>query len=234
MIGLLYGLIAFMILFPIAYFSFVEIAKYIPVNNNYRFYENSDITIYVVSNGKHTDFMLPSKNNVFNWINYLNSNNFKQPHNPQYLSIGWGDKGFFIDTPEWEDLTFKTFANALFWPSPTAMHTTYVYEKPAFNNNVSEIKISINQYELLVNYITDHFQQNKNIPIKINCKSHYGTNDCFFEAHKSYHAFRTCNNWTNIGLKKMGVKTAVWAPLASNVMHHLPKPAKQEERISVV
>ena len=29
-------------------------------------------------------------------------------------------------------------------------------------------------------------------------------------ANKKYHVFNTCNNWVNRGLKKTGIRTAVW------------------------
>ncbi|HOB24230.1 MAG TPA: DUF2459 domain-containing protein, partial [Kaistella sp.] len=35
----------------------------------------------------------------------------------KYLAIGWGDKGFYLDTPTWADLKFSTAFKAAFWLS---------------------------------------------------------------------------------------------------------------------
>lgn len=45
-----------------------------------------------------------------------------------YLSVGWGDKGFYLDTPTWaEPETFTAF-KAVFLVSESAMHCTYYFE----------------------------------------------------------------------------------------------------------
>lgn len=45
-----------------------------------------------------------------------------------YIAFGWGDKGFYLDTPTWADLKFSTAFKAAFWMGQSAMHTTYYRE----------------------------------------------------------------------------------------------------------
>jgi Protein of unknown function (DUF2459) len=45
----------------------------------------------------------------------------------------------------------------------------------------------------------------------------YGTDDAFYYAHGSYHAFNTCNCWVGRGLKAAGVRTGWFTPLPKTV-----------------
>jgi hypothetical protein len=42
-----------------------------------------------------------------------------------------------------------------------------------------------------------------------------------YEAVGSYHAFNTCNLWTNRVFKQIGVKTALWSPFTKDIVYHL-------------
>ena len=44
----------------------------------------------------------------------------------EYLAFGWGDKGFYLDTPEWSDLKASTAFKAAFALGNSAMHTTFI------------------------------------------------------------------------------------------------------------
>ena len=44
----------------------------------------------------------------------------------RYIAIGWGDKGFYLDTPTWADLKFSTAFKAAFWLGNSAIHTTFI------------------------------------------------------------------------------------------------------------
>ena len=207
--------------FPAGYIAMLFLLRYIPVNRSY-LPPKEGIEVFVFSNGMHTDFIVPAVSNEINWHTWVNPNDFNDPKNPDYMSIGWGDKGFYLDIPTWDDLTFSIAAKAILLPSPTAMHVTYIYRKPIPNKHTKRLVLTSQQYLILIEHIKDSFTQGTNdLPILINCVSHYNTNDNFYEANKSYHAFRTCNNWTNLALKKMSVKTSAWAPVAQNVMYHL-------------
>ena len=39
----------------------------------------------------------------------------------RYVAIGWGDRGFYVDTPTWADLKLSTLCNALFVPSESVL-----------------------------------------------------------------------------------------------------------------
>jgi uncharacterized protein (TIGR02117 family) len=194
----------------------------IPVNNSFQ-ETKKGITIFVQSNGVHTDLILPVKNNIFDWSTKIDPEDFEiNEKRFNYISFGWGDKGFYLNTPTWADLKFSTGFKALFLAGPSCMHVGYINEKPSPDKRTHEINISQEQYKTLVKFIDDSFQKDKNGQYVIIPGHHYsGTNDNFYEGAGSYSFYKTCNVWTNCGLKEAGIKTATWAPFAESVLYHL-------------
>ena len=76
----------------------------------------SDTSIYISSNGVHLDIILPKEN-----INNSLLADLKHTPGEEYLSFGWGDENFYLNTPTWGDLTFKNAFGALFLKSTTVM-----------------------------------------------------------------------------------------------------------------
>ena len=70
--------------------------------------------------------------------------------------MGWGDKGFYLDTPSWADLKFSTAFKAVFGINTAAIHATY-YKELKENELCKKIEISKEQYKDLVAYIQKSF-----------------------------------------------------------------------------
>jgi uncharacterized protein (TIGR02117 family) len=204
------------------YFVSAFILTLIPVNSSFKPAENG-VKIFVHSNGVHTDLVLPVKNNIRDWAQKIDPEDFEINDRPfRFVSFGWGDKGFYLNTPTWADLTFSTAFNAMFLSGPSCMHVSYEAEAPRSNKLSREISISEQQYAELVKFIDASFQKDKDSSYILIPGHHYsGTNDNFYEAEGSYLFYKTCNVWTNAGLKKAGVKTAAWAPFDESVLYHL-------------
>lgn len=210
-----------LVLFVCSYLTIVLIGLIISVNNDYN-KDVGEIDMYVASNGIHTDICLPVTSYGVDWTEFISTNSFNGiKKRPKYISIGWGDKGFFLDTPEWGDLTFETAFNAAFLPSPTAMHVAYKNECPIENEKVKYCPITKIKFLLLVDFIKTSFQlQNNQSPIIIEGKG-YTEFDNFYEAKGNYHLFRTCNTWTNKALSIAGVKTSALALFEKGILRHL-------------
>jgi len=210
------GFLAFAALYMIAAFTL----PYITLNNSFR-NAKKGIKIFVLSNGVHTDFVVPAFSSSKNWQTDFPQSDFNL-NDPAYayIGFGWGDKGFYLDTPEWSDLTFSTAFKATFWLSETAMHVTYLKEPDSSQENCAELIIDEATYFELINYIESGFEKNENGILKINHKG-YGDHDLFYEANGTYSLFKTCNNWTSKGLKLVGVKTALWSPFSKGLMRSL-------------
>ena len=181
------------------------------------------ITLYIKSNGVHTDIVVPVNTSYKNW-----SNEFEYQHTRgadssfKWLGLGWGDKGFYLETPTWDDLTFRTAYRAAFGLSTTAIHATY-YQHIEENENCRAFRVSPRQYRLLIDYVEHALQHQKNghvLPIVTDAV--YGDHDAFYEANGAYSMFHTCNTWTNNGLKACEQKAAWWTPFDWGIFYHYP------------
>ncbi|MFW6275131.1 MAG: TIGR02117 family protein [bacterium] len=170
-------------------------------------------TIYVNTNGVHIDIIIPK--------NHLDKNLATQLQvlpSTGYIAFGWGDKKFYLNTPDWSDLTFPVAFQALFLRSETAMHVTRYRNQ---YRSWKPIKICSSQLDELNQYISSSFEtDDKGNIIKIDVNG-YGYNDYFYEAKGSFSLFTTCNIWVNKALKEIQIKTSVWSPFDFGILYHL-------------
>jgi uncharacterized protein (TIGR02117 family) len=215
--------IAFVIWFVTFYMLLAFVCKYIPINNDYE--EPKDGTeIFIISNGVHADICLPLKDNGDFWNDLFNVEEFSTlRRTPKYISFGWGDKGFFLDTPTWNDLTLSTALNAAFLPSNTAIHVSYLEDKPSQSENTKSFKVDNEALKRIENYIVSYLKLNNDKPQLIDCCRYPNVHDNFYEANGSYHMLRTCNVWTNQVIKEGGVRTSVWTPFDWAVLYQFEK-----------
>lgn len=195
----------------------------LPVNKDFT-HAADGIEIFVMTNQVHTDIIMPVSNAHIDWREYVPTAHFRSVDPSfRYISIGWGDKGFYINTPQWSDLTLGTALKALFLPSQTAMHTTYFRHVPAHDPDYVRLQISPEQYQELISYIIPYFKTSSDGSFMLIEGAGYSSNDNFYEAFDHYHLFNTSNNWTNRGLKEAGIRAAVWSPLDRAIMYQLRK-----------
>lgn len=207
--------LGFLLLYAIVIF-FTSIVS---VNENNEV-TNKNIPIYILSNGVHTDIVLPLKNEIKDWstdISYLDTK--AKDSTRQNLAFGWGDKGFYLDTPTWADLKASTAAKAITGLSSSAMHITF-YGNLKEDENCKKFFISENQYQKMIRYIENSFLlDTSNKTQRIGTHS-YGKHDIFYEAKGSYNLFYTCNTWANQALKAGNQKAALWTVLDKGIFWH--------------
>lgn len=210
------GILCLFLLYLIAAYT----VPLITVNNDFRNGENG-IKLFVVSNGVHTDVVLPAKTPFKDWTLAFPKDSFDvKDSSYSYIAFGWGDKGFYLNTPNWSDLTFSTAFNAAFGLSETAIHVRYLKERKKENENCVQVLIDTDSYVKLITYIEKSFQKKGETFLKISHPG-YGRFDRFFEAKGTYSLFYTCNVWTNFALKEINVRTALWSPFSGGLMHSL-------------
>lgn len=197
------------------------ILSQIPVNSNFE-ETPGGIEIFVHSNGVHTSFVLPVQSQERVWSLYIPYNHFENVDSTfKYISFGWGDKDFYINTPTWSDLTFIVAFKAIFFLGNSAMHVNYYKNKPAEKELYKRLMISKMEYSRLINYIDKSFEIDtigKFIPIKHPGYSQY---DCFYEAKGRFSFLKTCNVWLGQGLKYAGIKTGFWTPFEFSVLNSI-------------
>ena len=178
-----------------------------------------DVPVFLHTNGVHTDIVLPITNSQMDWRQQLPLANIPSGDTTmRYIAFGWGDKGFYLDTPTWADLKFSTAFVAAFWLGSAAMHTTYFHAMPPGPETVP-LHLSRAEYSRLIAYIQRSFRLDG-----AGCAQHisghsYGRDDAFYEAHSRYSFLYTCNTWTNNALKASGQKACLWTPAESGIFH---------------
>ncbi|KIC61310.1 TIGR02117 family protein [Chryseobacterium taiwanense] len=183
--------------------------------------QKKEIPIYIYTNGVHTDIVMPVKNDMKDWSVMLPFNNIKSKQTDyNYIGVGWGDKGFYLDTPTWADLKFSTAFKAAFWLSESAMHCTY-YREMKEAADCKKIMISRNQYQKLIQFVDGKFDKDENgKSIVIPTDAVYGDNDAFYDAKGKYSFLYTCNTWANDALKAAEQKAAFWTPSDYGIFLH--------------
>ena len=204
--------IGFVLIYLIVEFSLSRI----PVSGESA--NNKSIVIYIITNGDHTDIVVPVKSSQIDWGKKIKfSNTTSRDTTYSYLAIGWGDKGFYLDTPTWSELKFSVAFKAVFGLNTTAMHTTF-YHSMAENNRCRKILINENQYQRLIDFITHKFRTDSSGNfIHIQTNATYGDSDAFYEAKGRYSLFYTCNSWANDGLKAAGQKACLWTAFDTGI-----------------
>jgi len=179
------------------------------------------IDIYLKTNGVHTDVVMPVKTAQKDWSQTFPLNNTRSTDSTyQYIAIGWGDKGFYLETPTWSDLKARTAFNAAFGLGSSAIHATY-YQQLAENERCVKLRISKDQYTKLIQYVEKALEKNAGgNPMVIGSNARYGNHDAFYEATGNYSLFHTCNTWTNNALKASGQKACWWTPFDKGIFYH--------------
>lgn len=193
---------------------------YIPVQKKAT-NEIADIPIYIYTNGVHTDIVMPIKSEQIDWSQKIPfDNTISKRTDFNYVGIGWGDKGFYLDTPTWSQLKVSTAFYAAFWLGDSAMHTTF-YKTMKEGDDCKKIMITKSQYADLIQFVDSKFDKNsagQNILIPTDAV--YSKDDAFYEAQGSYSFLYTCNTWTNNALKAAGQKAALWTPTDFGIFQH--------------
>ena len=173
---------------------------------------DSKPAFFVATNGVHLDIVVPRS-----FFEEGEWPGISVPTAVKYVAVGWGDKGFYLETPTWGDLKFSTALRALFWKSETAMHLTYYYQsRPEWR----ALPLCPEQVQSLQEYMHASFEKTEDGQVLEILGAGYTRMDVFFEAKGNYSVLRTCNNWANQALKAAEVKTALWSPFDWGVLRY--------------
>lgn len=110
----------------LAIYGLIALLGYIPVNNDFE-PAAEGVEIFVTSSSVHADIIVPIEVGDVNWRKRLPADSFSgDTSRATHAVLGWGDKGFYIETPTWGDLKVSTAANALLWPSGCCLHASLI------------------------------------------------------------------------------------------------------------
>ena len=202
-------------LFVFSYLLAAWIFASLPVNQAQ---PKGEITLYLVSNGIHTDVVMPLKNEIFDWTSVVNpADTITDDANIAYVGLGWGERNFYLYTPEWKDLSVSNALGALSGLNRTLIHITYYAFEPKEDDYIVKFSVTSEQYQRLTKLLSENFKQEDGKTILLK-GIHYQSNDAFYEAKGRYHLFNTCNTWLNDRLVESGLKGVYWTPFSSPLL----------------
>lgn len=196
--------LAFLLFLPVLYLIISLITTYIPVNNKISDQQITD-TIYLRTNGIHLDIALPEHlidASAFSGLMEFHSET-------RYYSFGWGDENFYINTPEWSDLTAATAFKAAFLKSPSLVHVT---RYDMIQSDWRTVPVSKSQLNNVNRMLSETFSKDSHNQVVLLAGKGYSSNDDFYRANGHYHMFNTCNSWANDIFKKSSLKACLWTP----------------------
>jgi uncharacterized protein (TIGR02117 family) len=196
------------------YFVLAWVLSSLPTTST-RKKQAQDVAIWVRTDGFHTEIILPTQNEQKDWSEHIHF-----ASKPPYLAFGWGDRGFYLGTPDASDFQVSLAFKALFYLGTSVVHLTY-YNELTENKQCKRLWLSAQAYKKLVQFIEDAFATDgvgKPIPI---LQHTYGKRHLFFEARGRYSLFYTCNTWVGSALKACDKQTCIWTPFASGIFYFL-------------
>lgn len=201
------SLVAFLVIYLVSAYLIPKITVKKEANMDH------EIAIYIKTNGVHTDIVVPVKNKIFDWSQEVKYSHTDEADSTfQFLAVGWGDKGFYLETPTWAELKFSTAFKAAFGLNTTALHTTYYHDMPE-DDACKKIMISKAQYQRLIDFILESTDlDTQDHLIFIDTDANYTKTDAFYEATGRYSLFHTCNTWANDALLACGQRACWWTP----------------------
>lgn len=203
----------YLISIPVLYVVISIILSFITVNNAEHI--GADNEVYLGTNGIHLEIIIPLEvmdNALQKGLKFFTKD--------EYLSFGWGDKNFYLNTPTWGDLTIRNAFNATFLKSDTLIHLTRYKTK---QTDWTVVKLTDEQLKKLNQYILNYFKKDQNGNKIILEGQGYSRYDDFYEAHGNYSCFKTCNSWVNSGLKESDLKACFWTPFDFAVLNKYKK-----------
>jgi uncharacterized protein (TIGR02117 family) len=203
------------------YALFGWIGSAIPRNGDWSEPDANDsgaVEIMVETNGVHTALVLPLVTPERDWRPIFPASDVAVPNRPYtHVSVSWGEREVFLDTPTWWDLSPITVLRIIGIGGDGMLHIAH-YVRPAPAPDIRPLRITRAQYRRLIAEIDRALPRGRRISYP--GYSHY---DVFYEAPGRYTMTRTCNQWTSDTLAAAGVKTGWWTPFAGGVMKWVPE-----------
>jgi uncharacterized protein (TIGR02117 family) len=188
----------------------------IPANAGWR-PPAAGVTIYLETNGVHTDLVLPVAAVGVDWRDLVRPEDIADPRYAAYdhIAFGWGEARFYLETPTWADVRPGTVLRAALGSDRTLVHAEHI-PAPVADPSARRIVLRPAEYRRLAAFIRASFA-----PVAPGARPHvyrgYGDYDAFYSGSGRYDALMTCDAWTGAALRAAGVRVGAWTPFAVTV-----------------
>jgi uncharacterized protein (TIGR02117 family) len=176
------------------------------------------VTLYIESNGIHTGIIMPKVAAGVDWRSTFPARDLRDPRYAAYdhVSVGWGERDFYLQTPTWADLRPGVILAAAIGSNRTLVHVDHL-PAPKPGGDVRQVVVRPAEYRRLAAFI-----QASLVPDGTRQPGYFG-NDAFYQARGRYDAFHTCNDWIGDALRFAGVRVGRWTPFPGSVLRWFPR-----------
>lgn len=210
------------------------IGSSIPRNRDWREPMSGDpaaITIYIETNGVHTALVLPKYSGQKDWSETFPLRDIVDRARPYtHVSVSWGERQVFLETPTWADLSPLTVLHILGVGGDGLVHVAH-YVRPAPADDIRPLRLTPGQYAAIVQRIEAMLPPGALSEPRPHYPG-YAEHDVFYESRGLYTATNTCNQWTSDTLAMAGVRTGWWTPFAGGVMKWVAVPVANKQSLS--
>ncbi|KPB00148.1 hypothetical protein SU32_15125 [Ahrensia marina] len=163
------------------------------------------VTIYVLSNGFHSDIAVPRLDGqTFEQLGLSEQDYPVQIDHVKYWAFGWGSKTAYTSLLAVSDLTVGIAAKALAFDE-TVMHITPLGDLKA-GENIFAFEISKSQYQALLKNMARFFASKNPLDVT------QGVGDRFYAGNGRFAPWLSCNTWTGRRLREIGIGVGLWTP----------------------
>ncbi len=175
------------------------------------------VPILIGTNGIHTEIVMPNQTPYRDWLADFPLRDIGAMDSAAtHVSVSWGERAFFLETPSWTELNPLTALKALLG-GDAIFHIAH-YANPMPSDDYRVLHLRPAEYRALVDAIAGQLPPDH----RATKVAGYGRHDVFYDALGTYHIGHTCNQWTTDQLARAGVKTGWWTPLSGGVMRRVP------------
>jgi len=176
------------------------------------------VQIMIETNGVHTAIVMPAVSAQKDWRADFPADDVLAPNRPYtHVSVSWGEREVFLNTPTWWDLSLPTVFGAA-TGGGGLLHVSH-YIRPAPSPDHRQLTISHAEYARLIGIIEREFLPASERTVYRG----YSDYDVFYDAPGTYHLGNTCNQWVSNALAAAGIKTGWWTPMVGGVMKWVPE-----------
>lgn len=177
------------------------------------------VFIYACDNGVHTDLVVPVDFAGADLRVMFGKRAFTGPtESYDHVSIGWGSRDFYINTPTWAEFDIVTATKSVLWDE-TVLHVEY-RPRPIAGETCAQWRVDRAAQERIIDFIRQSLRLSGSLPVQ--AAPGYGDRDTFYVANGNYTIIETCNQWTGQALRLGGAPVAPWTPYSFLVLWHLP------------
>ncbi|WP_375404358.1 TIGR02117 family protein [uncultured Sphingomonas sp.] len=171
------------------------------------------VLVFVESNGVHTGLIVPKVAAGVDWRDLALPEHLADPRYGAYpyLSFGWGERAFYLETATWADARPRAILAAAVGSGDTLVHVGHL-PRPRPGDGARPVLLRPAEYRRLAAFIR------ASVADRPRRYPGYGPYDAFYQARGRYSARRTCNAWTGEALAHAGVRVGRWTPFPVTVM----------------